>query len=294
MILNLISSEAVVAKVISDLDISEDNLRISDMQEWIGEAIGKIGGMHEMGNSEKIIPIKNYQCLLPLGIKSIGQVAYSGGENQGWIPTIKSSGSFTDSSPVRFDTTDQTLIESDYVSIYMQMNANRNLSYQEAVEELEKNAPMKKTIESLAKQNNKTFGSGIAAFKIQYFVKPRHLVFNVKDGFAKIQVSEMPRDEYGYPLVPDIESYIEAIYWYIVTKMIYPRLLAGKIPMNIMEHAELQWHVYSNRAYGDVKSPNIDELISVANVWNRNFPYTEEEHGTFYGITSYPNQSPNR
>lgn len=47
MINKLISSKAVIAKIIADLDLQEDNMRISDMVEWI-ESITKIGSVNQL------------------------------------------------------------------------------------------------------------------------------------------------------------------------------------------------------------------------------------------------------
>ncbi len=38
----LISSKAVLAKIIADLDLKEDEIRITDVREWIGEAMENI------------------------------------------------------------------------------------------------------------------------------------------------------------------------------------------------------------------------------------------------------------
>ena len=48
MINKLISSKAVIAKIIADLDLQEDNMRISDMIEWIGESVSKIGSVNQL------------------------------------------------------------------------------------------------------------------------------------------------------------------------------------------------------------------------------------------------------
>jgi hypothetical protein len=42
---NLISSKAVVAKIIADNDLSEEDLQITSIKEWIGEAMEKIGAV---------------------------------------------------------------------------------------------------------------------------------------------------------------------------------------------------------------------------------------------------------
>lgn len=43
MIYNYTKCESVIAKIMSDLNISEKNIRITDMREWIFEAVDKIG-----------------------------------------------------------------------------------------------------------------------------------------------------------------------------------------------------------------------------------------------------------
>jgi hypothetical protein len=42
---NLISSKAVVAKILADNDMSENDLKITSIREWIGEAMEKIGAV---------------------------------------------------------------------------------------------------------------------------------------------------------------------------------------------------------------------------------------------------------
>jgi hypothetical protein len=41
----LISSGTIIAKVVADLDLKEDQIRITDIREWIQEAVLKIGAI---------------------------------------------------------------------------------------------------------------------------------------------------------------------------------------------------------------------------------------------------------
>ena len=43
MIYKYTKCESVIAKIIADMDMSEKNVRITDIREWIFEAIDKIG-----------------------------------------------------------------------------------------------------------------------------------------------------------------------------------------------------------------------------------------------------------
>ena len=43
MIYNYTRCESVIAKIMADLDLSENNIRITEIKEWIFEAVEKIG-----------------------------------------------------------------------------------------------------------------------------------------------------------------------------------------------------------------------------------------------------------
>jgi len=43
MIYNYTRCESVIAKIMADLNLSENKLRITDIKEWIFEAVEKIG-----------------------------------------------------------------------------------------------------------------------------------------------------------------------------------------------------------------------------------------------------------
>ena len=45
MITKLTSVKTVIAKIIADLDLKEDDTKISDITEWCGEAIEQIGAI---------------------------------------------------------------------------------------------------------------------------------------------------------------------------------------------------------------------------------------------------------
>ena len=68
--------------------------------------------------------------------------------------------------------------------------------------------------------------------KPEYFVKPGWLVVNKNKGFVKLSYKSIAVDERGYPLIPDLTSYQEAIYWYVVMKLSFPKFMSGKLSGN--------------------------------------------------------------
>ena len=73
----LVSSKAVLAKIIADLDLKEDEIKITDISEWIGEAMEKIGAIQQLEHKVVNIPVENYQAKLPCDLYRMNQVAFS-------------------------------------------------------------------------------------------------------------------------------------------------------------------------------------------------------------------------
>ena len=72
------------------------------------------------------------------------------------------------------------------------------------------------------------FGEGHME-KPEYFIKPGWIVTNRRKGFIKLAYKAIAVDERGYPLIPDLTSYQEAIYWYVVMKLTFPKFMSGKL-----------------------------------------------------------------
>ena len=82
MVYNLTSVRRVIAKVFTDLDLKEGDHRISDMIEWAGEALEKIGGFPSfntkvLGKDDlPLLELSNYQVKLPCDFHSLIQIGY--------------------------------------------------------------------------------------------------------------------------------------------------------------------------------------------------------------------------
>lgn len=98
--------------------------------------------------------------------------------------------------------------------------------------------------------------------KPTYWIKPGWIVFNKQEGFAKLSYKAIATDERGYPLIPDLASYQEAIYWYVMMKLNFPKFLQGKLGgrakfnTNIYYYIQQQWNFYRNQAYAESMMPN--------------------------------------
>ena len=100
MIYKYTKCEAVIAKIMADLDSSEVRQRIEDIREWIFEATEKIGApmqyiVRESGiDGVPIFKIQDYQIPMPADLIVLDGVAYSKNENGPWQPMSTATGLF--------------------------------------------------------------------------------------------------------------------------------------------------------------------------------------------------------
>jgi len=74
--------------------------------------------------------------------------------------------------------------------------------------------------------------------KPEYFIKPGWIVTNKKRGFIKLAYKAIAVDERGYPLIPDLTSYQEAVYWYVVMKLTFPKFMSGKLTTGSSKYSQ--------------------------------------------------------
>ena len=120
--------------------------------------------------------------------------------------------------------------------------------------------------------------------ELQYFIKPGYIVTNNEKGWLKISYDALPKDDKGYPLIPDLISYQEAIYWYITMKLKYPEYLNGRMNREIYYDLRRSWNFYRQQAYAEAMLPNEDGMKTIQNVWIKLVPELDS-HDTFYYFT---------
>lgn len=260
MIYNYTKCESVIAKIMADLDMSEKNIRITDIREWIFEAVDKIGAPMQYVSNESgvdgipVLRLQDYQVPLPDGIQSIDGAAYSNNPNGPWVPMRSNTATFKQKQGKRC-CEDECLPPMRY-----KLPTTQSQFY---------------TVNGM-KYLDKYM---IHGEEPQYFIKPGWLVTNKQQGYVKLAYKTIAVDERGYPLIPDKTSYQEAIYWYVVMKLSFPKFLNGKLggkgvnsAQNTYSFLQQQWNFYRNQAYAECMMPTQDELESIRNDWNKLVP----------------------
>jgi hypothetical protein len=239
MIYNLVSIKKVIAKVATDLDWTEETHRISDCIEYASEALKKIGAypqfVTKVTGKEQVplLLIENYQAKLPVDLYSINQISYSSTTVGPFYPMRGAMGSYTSNHVLTVTYGSQSTATST--------------------------RPTSET---------NTIFSG----DYQYSINGGYIKTNLKDGYLLISYQAIPVDSDNYPLVPDDESFFEALYWYINMKLMYPKWVAGQVRDAVYYDAKSSWNYYRKQAYGNAMMPNVDELETIKNVWTRLIP----------------------
>ena len=273
MIFKYTKCESVIAKIMADADMAEKNIRVTDIREWIFEAVEKIGAPVQYVQKESgddcvpIFEIHDNQIPIPDDLESITSVAYSV-DGTNWMQARKDESSFK-----------------------LKANAHNNPSY----------APQQPPRQPLITHRSQLLGinGSTAVLNVlnnknvnepTYWIKPGWIVFNKDKGFVKLSYKAIATDERGYPLIPDLASYQEAIYWYVMMKLSFPKFLKGqlggkvKFNQNTYFYMQQQWNFYRNQAYAEAMMPNESEMSSIKNEWTKLIPDWDSDDTLFNNV----------
>lgn len=261
MIYNYTRCESVIAKIMADLDSTEVRQRTSDIREWIFEAVDKIGAPMQYISKESgsdglpILKIQDHQVPIPADLQVLDAVAYSHGPNGPWVPMSTMTNIFKEPKHrIHGYIPKQPMCEKPITTLAQLYSINGMRFLERAVVDNKYEKP-------------------------EYFIKPGWIVTNKKKGFIKLAYKAIATDERGYPLIPDLTSYQEAIYWYVTMKLSFSKLLKGKLGgkgvntgQNLYYYMQQQWNFYRNQAYAEAMMPTADDMQNIKNDWNKLIP----------------------
>lgn len=250
MIYGTVSIKQVIAKVLTDNNIQEETHRIADMLTWAAEGLERIGSF--LGTETfvtgkggtPIITLDNYQATLPAGLSNIVQVAWGEKPDGPFYPMRYSTGSFDSAIGI----TTETINEDDTITYGVKEEPSMMSSYN---------------------------------IDYTYVIAGNYIKTNKKTGYLMMAYTAIPLDVDGFPMVPDHPSFIEALYWYITMKHMYSEWVEGRVRDMVYFEAKRSWNYYCKQAYGTALMPNLDQMESIKNTWNRLVPELSE-HNTFF------------
>lgn len=294
----MISSNTIIAKLISDLDLKESDIKITDIREYIMEAMLKIGAIQQFEHKVAILDINNHQASLPCDLYRLDQVAYSYCCNGGWLPMRKTTSSFGVKHDKQcYNKCEPCMFVHDKAMFPLVKNMFNYTTDKEALDKLNEDENLRETLAVLLNKWTKPTINGryvngrvghkdstMYSYDLQYMTKPGYIMTNVPKGYLKIAYYAIYTDEDSMPMIPDMESYKEAITWYITMKLMYPKMLKGQINRQDYYDMKKSWNFYRKQAYAEAMLPGPDEIQSIKNTWHKLYPEVDD-HDVFFSTT---------
>ncbi len=100
------------------------------------------------------------------------------------------------------------------------------------------------------------------------------LLTSEESRFVKLHYYALPVDTDGYPMIPDVAEYKEALYWYVMAKLIGSGFVHPVIPSSIqgIDYCNNKFETYAGRALGEIKMPDQDRMGKLYNATVRLIP----------------------
>ena len=295
MIYNYTTCESVIAKIMADLDISEKNQRITDIREWIFEAVDKIGAPMQYIQKESgadgipILKMEDYQVPIPSDLAILNGVAFSLNENGPYIPLRTNTGTFKE--PKHEPKPTCNIPQHDPNNKVLE-NECETQPVQEEHQPMQYKLPTSQsqfyTVNGVKYIEKFMLNGGLK--QPSYFIKPGWIVTNQKQGFIKLAYKSIATDGRGYPLIPDLSSYQEAIYWYVTMKLSFPKFMDGTLggrsrnSTGVYNYIQQSWNFYRKQAYAEAMMPTEDNMRSIKNEWNKILPEFDSDDTFFEHI----------
>lgn len=114
-----------------------------------------------------------------------------------------------------------------------------------------------------------------------YITQNNVVTTSMKDGWINISYSALATDEFGYPLIPDNESFKVALEYYIIHRTLEGLWSMGKVTDKVFQYYEQKRHYYSAQATNSMQIKNMDQMETMFNAINR-LIIDVNPHETFY------------
>lgn len=270
----LVSSQTIIRNVIRDSGLEED-IAWLDATEWIVEIMDLIDVPKSFVNDLEIIKVTDYKASLPCGYRQMIQA--SGSINgSGWFPMNYATNTF-------HPTTNYTKVNKQAGGTNISTFATWN------GQQIDISNPIGYDINGnpLFPLNNFTDYS-VSKFEYRH-IPPENknwatytlgeglIHTNFKEGYVYMAFNKYPVDCDGYPLIPDNQSFKEALKWGVQQKIDYKKWRMGEITDKVYQYTDQQRDWYVAQAKNSGLMPNMDEMESWKNML-RKFIINDNQH----------------
>lgn len=102
-----------------------------------------------------------------------------------------------------------------------------------------------------------------------YITQNNIITTSIKNGWINISFNAIATDDFGYPLIPDNESFKVGLEYYIIHRTLEGLWSMGKITDKVFQYYEQKRHFYSAQATNSMTIKNMDQMETMFNALNR-------------------------
>jgi hypothetical protein len=256
MIYKLEKIDRVISSIVRKLQISNEEIPDLDFIEWIAEGMEHIGSYYQMEEKSATVIIDNYKGLLPCDLHEMIRID--------WASEVKppNGGGFYGGSFVDYLT--KAGVDFDSMNAY---DRYRVLPMGMARPE---NYGLGEYQGSGLEFNSKMVNPEDKFTDRDYNINFDKINTSFKSGFLHVRYLAIPIDERGFPLIPDSQSYRDALFWRCayMCSIGRPDLLKSDQMKNI-EFTENRWHFYCAQAGAKATAPNLQMIERIKNNFMR-------------------------
>jgi hypothetical protein len=247
------SVKPVIAKIIRD--VGRNNLDpgyIDSILEWIPESMEELQTTHEMvtkstpdKDCEGAVYTKNHSAVLPKGMVYLRAVEDEYGKR------IRRG----------TDETDLTHQSTQAHTGHQGPFAGRSTNFQADASEIVGGVPDDPTNSVVPWDGSDLTQVDNTQVREYYKLQGGCIQTLSESTFIKLHYDCLPTDSEGYPLIVDLHEYREAIYWYVLGKLIAAgfehKLFTG---MQGYNYTHQKYEEYASLALGKIKLPDMDRM----------------------------------
>ena len=257
MINKLEKIEVVIDKVIRDLGLGHNEIPYADFIEWSAEALLHIGAYEQFLEKECTIVIEDYEGKFPCDLHKVkrikrGMEVHCDSTGGYWAGTLQNTLSELGFDFDKLGAYDRYVVLND-PGLRRVDNIN---PYDSIVNRLQKNS----NLVGDPKRNKAT--------NLDYDVNFDKIRTSFPNGFIEVQYLAFPIDENGYPLVPDDQSFRDALFWKIAMQLCLrdPEIFRNKQLQNF-EYVRQKWNFYCLQARANANMADIHGMERIKNNW---------------------------
>lgn len=105
-----------------------------------------------------------------------------------------------------------------------------------------------------------------------YTIRGNQIHTSFKEGSLEISYMALPVDDFGYPTIPNVASYIRALELYIKKKWFTILFDLGKLNVSIYNNVKQEYAFAVGQAQNELTMPTLDEVEAFTNMWTSLLP----------------------